>query len=69
MCHSKVMLIEGGASMMDGAHKMLTWCRVKAAALTILLAANQQGPPCGHRPALAADHRPQLHTHHKTAEV
>ena len=55
--------------MMDGAPKMLTWCRVEAAALTILLAANQQGPPCGHRPALAAHHRPQLHMHHKTAEV
>ena len=49
---------------MERAHKMLTWCRVEAATLAILLAANEQGPPCGHCLALAAHHRPQLHTHH-----
>ena len=53
---------------MGRAHKMLTWCRVEAAALAILLAANEQGSPCGHRFALAAHHRPQLHTHHKVLQ-
>ena len=54
---------------MARARKMLTWRRVKAAALAVLLSANEQGPPCGHRPALAANHRPQLHMHHRSAEV